>query len=270
MNQWKWCVEIDGKVIKGWYQDTNNDKWYHLNESTGVLDTGWFQDKDSRWYYLDEQNGDLKTGWIQLKSVWFYLESSSNGYMGECYINRTAIIDSRSYTFNENGHIIEDSNVSDSLVSEDCISFVKSFEGFFPNKYYDCVGVLTQGYGLTGKEIANLPDEITEEQASNLLKELINSNYAQVIKDDLDSKGITLTQNEFDALCSFAYNCGTDALLHQSTLYRNVCNGIKDADTILTNFQSWSNGGGKRIEGLYRRRTKEANIFNNADYTGNN
>lgn len=262
MNQWKWCVEVDGKVVKGWYFD--NGKWYHLDENTGVMNTGWFQDKDQRWYYLDEQNGDLKTGWIQLKNIWYYLEPSSNGYMGECYVNRTATIDNKSYSFDVNGHLIEDS-----LVSSKLVDFVKSFEGFFPNKYYDCVGVLTQGYGMTGDEIANLPNEISEETASNMLKDLINKKYAKTIKNDLNSKGITLNQNEFDALVSFAYNCGIDALLNQSTLYKNVCNGVKDSNTILANFQSWSNGGGKRIEGLYRRRTKEANIFNNADYTGN-
>jgi lysozyme len=264
MNQWKWCLtNSDGKIIKGWYFD--NGKWYHLNNDVGVLDTGWFQDKDQRWYYLDEVNGDLKTGWIQLKGVWFFLERDSNGYMGECYVNRTATIDGKSYSFDPQGHLI-----SNSLVSDNCINFVKSFEGFFPNKYYDCVGVLTQGYGMTGIEIANLPNEISEETASNMLKDLINKNYAQVIKDDLNNKGVSLSQNEFDALVSFAYNCGTDALLNQSTLYKNVCNGIRDYNTILGNFQSWSNGGGKRIEGLYRRRTKEANIFLNSDYTGNN
>jgi lysozyme len=262
MNNWKWCVQgTDGKTIKGWYKD--NDTWYYLNDE-GIMQVGWIQDKDQRWYYLDE-SGKLKTGWIQLKSIWYYLEPSSTGFMGECYINRTATIDGKSYTFNEDGHML-----SNSLVSEECINFVKSFEGFFPDKYYDCVGVLTQGYGMTGNEIANLPDEITEETAANMLKELINKNYAQVIKDDLDNKGVSLSQNEFDALVSFAYNCGTDALLRQSTLYKNVCNGIKDSDTITSNFIAWSNGGGKRIEGLYRRRTKEANIFNDADYTGNN
>lgn len=265
MSNWKWCLEENGKVVKGWYQDKTNGKWYHLSEDNGTLDLGWFQDKDKRWYYLDDKNGDLKTGWIQLKSIWYYLEPNSNGYMGSCYIDCTAIIDNVEYTFNENGHML-----NDSLVSDQCIDFVKSWEGFFANKYIDCVGVLTQGYGLTGSEITDLPDEITEETASNLLKDLINSNYAQVIKDNLNSKGVTLNQNEFDALVSFAYNCGTDALLNQSTLYKNVCNGVKDSDTITSNFQSWSNGGGQRIEGLYRRRTKEANMFLNADYTGNN
>lgn len=43
---------------------------------------------------------------------------------------------------------------------------------------------------------------------------------------------------------------------------------IGASDTITANFQAWSNGGGQRIEGLYRR-TKESAMFLNADYTGN-
>ncbi|BCZ47212.1 hypothetical protein psyc5s11_32790 [Clostridium gelidum] len=54
-----------------------------------------------------------------------------------------------------------------------------------------------------------------------------------------------------------------------STLYRNVCNGVRDINTITSNFVAWSNGGGKRIEGLYRRRNKEVDMFLNADYTEN-
>lgn len=266
MSNWKWCATDDsGKIIKGWYQDKDNGKWYHLSEETGVLDTGWLQDKNGNWYYLDEQNGDLKTGWIQLKSIWYYLEPQEGSTLGSCYINKTANIGGKSYTFDENGHML-----NDSLVSEQCIDFVKSFEGFYANKYYDSVGVLTQGYGMTGSEIANLPDETTEETASNMLKDLINKNYAKVIKEDLDNNGVTLSQNQFDALVSFAYNCGTEALLNQSTLYKNVVAGIRDINTIDSNFQAWSNGNGQKIEGLYRRRTKEANMFLNADYTGNN
>lgn len=261
MAQWKWCVEnSDGKVIKGWYQD--NDKWYYLNDE-GIMQTGWIQDKDRRWYYLDEAIGAMQTGWIELKGIWYYLEPNSNGYMGSCYIDCTVTIDGKEYVFDKDGHMLDDYLVSDKLVE-----FVKSFEGFYANKYYDCVGVLTQGYGMTGDEISNLPNAITEETASSMLKELINSKYALILKENLDSKGVTLNQNEFDALVSFAYNCGTGALLG-STLYKNVVTGIRDSNTIISNFQAWSNGGGKRIEGLYRRRTKEAAMFLNADYTGN-
>jgi len=263
MSQWKWCLEdANGKVIKGWYKD--NNKWYHLDETTGVMNTGWFKDKDKRWYYLDEKDGDMKTGWIQLKGEWYYLETNSNGYMGSMYCNGAYTIDGKSYSFNISGVLVEEN----SLVSQQCVDFIKSWEGFSPTPYYDEVGVLTLGYGMTGEEIEGI-SEVTEEKATSMLKDCINNKYAPVVKADLDSRGIVLNQNEFDALVSFAYNCGTDGLINQSTLYKNVIAGVRDSATITSNFQAWSNGGGQRIEGLYRRRTKEAAMFLNADYTGN-
>lgn len=261
MSQWKWCaVDDNGKVIKGWYQENNN--WYYLNDQ-GVMQTGWVKDLDGRWYYLDT-NGTMKTGWIQDKDKWYYLEPNSNGYKGSMYVNGTYLIDKKSYSFDSNGVWIQNNN----LVSQECIDFIKSWEGFYPEPYVDCVGVLTLGYGMTGDEIKGL-SSVTEPQASEMLKNLINTQYANVIKSDLDDKGVTLTQNEFDSFASFSYNCGTGALLG-STLYRNVVAGVRDPDTITANFQAWSNGGGQRIEGLYRRRTKEAAMFLYADYTGNN
>ncbi|NFO38867.1 cell wall-binding protein [Clostridium botulinum] len=263
MSNWKWCVQgTDGKVIKGWYQD--GDNWYYLNDE-GIMQIGWLKDKDGRWYYLDE-SGSMKTGWLKDKNKWYYLETNSTGYKGEMYCNCTSNIEGKSYTFNVSGAWIEDS-----LVSDKCINFIKSWEGFIKEgkKYYDCVGVLTQGYGLTGDEIKNLPEQISEPEAAALLKKIVNNKYARAIKNDLDSKKINLNQNEFDALVSFAYNCGTVGLLG-STLYKNIVAGIRDTDTITSNFVAWSNGGGKRIEGLYRRRTKEAAMFLDGDYTGNN
>lgn len=226
------------------------------------MNTGWFQDKDKRWYYLDETNGDMKTGWIQLRGVWYYLESNSNGYMGECYVNRTENIEDKEYSFDSNGHLLDKS-----LVSDECIDFIKSWEGFSADPYYDEVGVLTLGYGMTGEEIQGI-SEVTEEQATSMLKDWINNKYAPVIKADLDFKGVILNQNEFDALVSMAYNVGTGGLLG-STLYKNVVGGIRNNETIISNFQAWSKAGGQRLEGLYRRRTKEAAMFLNADYIGN-
>lgn len=258
MSNWKWCVENeDGTIAKGWYQDKG--KWYYLNNN-GVMQTGWIKDKDGRWYYLDS-NGAMKTGWLKYDDKWYYLEPNSTGYKGEMYCNGTYTIDGKEYTFKANGELIE------GLISDKLIDFIKSWEGYYATHYYDCVGVKTLGYGMTGEEIEGI-DYVTEEQATEMLKNWINKKYAPVIKSDLDSKGVILKQNEFDALVSFAYNCGTAGLLG-STLYKNIVAGIRDTNTITSNFQAWSNGGGKRIEGLYRRRTKEAAMFLNGDYTGN-
>ncbi|SFC63999.1 lysozyme [Clostridium uliginosum] len=259
MSQWKWCVQgEDGKVIKGWYEDDSN--WYYLNDE-GIMQTGWIKDKDGSWYYMNEQ-GSMQIGWIQLKGIWYYLEESSNGYKGKCYIDCTATINGKEYTFDKDGNMLDNS-----LVSDKCINFIKSWEGFSATPYYDEVGVLTLGYGMTGDEIKDL-SSVTESQASEMLKNLVNNNYAKAIKNNLDSKSISLKQNQFDALVSFAYNCGIGALF-SSTLYKNIVTGVRDKNIITSNFQAWSNGGGTRLEGLYRRRSREADMFLNEDYTGN-
>lgn len=229
-------------------------RWCLLDENTKNLLTGW-QLVEGKWYYLNP-NGTMLTGWLQYKNKWYYL--NDNGVMS-CDCVQT--IEGKEYKFDSNGAWIE------SIVSDAAIDFIKSWEGFSATPYSDEVGVKTLGYGMTGDEIEGI-ESVTEEQATQMLKDWIERKYAPVIKADLDTKGIILKQNEFDSLVSFAYNCGTGGLLN-STLYKRICQGVRDS-SLIANFQAWSNGNGKRIEGLYRRRTKEANMFLNADYTGNN
>ena len=102
-----------------------------------------------------------------------------------------------------------------------------------------------------------------------MLRDGINRRYAPPIKKDWDHKGVTCKQCALASLISFSFNCGVGALLG-STLYKNVVNGVRNSGTIMSNFTAWSNGGGRRIEGLYRRRVKEAKMFLYGDYTGNN
>lgn len=259
MSKWCWCLENEnGQLLTGWVQV--GDYWYYLKPN-GAMSTGWLQDPNSsKWYYLNS-NGQMQTGWLKDDNKWYYLEPNSTGYKGAMYQSCTASIDGKDYTFDSKGVW------QDSLASDSCIDFIKSWEGFSSTPYFDEVGVKTLGYGMTGEEIEGI-SSITEEEATNMLKDWIERKYAPVIKQDLDSKGIVLKQNEFDSLVSMAYNVGTSGVLG-STLYRNICNGVMDSATITANFQAWSMAGGKRLEGLYKRRTKEANMFLNADYTGN-
>ncbi|AGX43936.1 lysozyme [Clostridium saccharobutylicum] len=274
MSQWKWCAtDGNGKVIKGWYQDSNGI-WYHLNEDNGTMDTGWFHDRDGRWYYLAD-NGAMQTGWIQSKksNKWYYLNPNSDGYMGAMFTEGTYAINEKEYSFDSEGAWIENIN----LLSDKGADFIGSWEGFWSKADYDpCYpGVekyITIGYGTT---MEARPDVFTDgintkctiEQAREWLEEEAQS-CAKTIKSDLDIRGVSLSQNELDALISFAYNCGAGALLG-STLYRNICDNIKDGDTITSNFQAWSKANGATVQGLYKRRTSEAVLFLNADYTGN-
>ncbi|WP_428840941.1 glycoside hydrolase family protein [Clostridium butyricum] len=246
-----------------WFKYPKDNKWYYFDDNCYMVSNKWIID-NGKWYRLGP-DGAMLIGWFQdADGLWYYLDIDK-GYM---YSNCRILIDGKYYSFDSHGHWIEN---EEGAVSEQAIDFIKSWEGFYSEPYYDCVGVKTLGYGMTGEEIRGL-DYVTEEQATSMLKDWINRKYAPVIKNDLDARGIILKQCEFDALVSFAYNCGTSKTngLLGSTLYRNICNGVRDPETITANFQAWSNGGGKRIEGLYRRRTKEASMFLYGDYTGNN
>lgn len=243
----------------GWIKKDNN--WYYYKADK--KQTGWLKNTDNRWYYLQANTGIMRTGWINYKGKQCYLAEKASGKFkeGQAYQNITVVFSGVSYKFDNDCYAIK---VDNSLVSDSLINFVKSYEGFSAIKYKDAVGVLTQGYGLTGKYIANLPASITEEKATELLKEVINKDYAFKIKADLDSKGITLKQWQFDALVSMSYNIGTAGLL-SSTLYKRICAGVRNS-SLKDNFIVWSNAGGKRLQGLYNRRVEEYNMFMYSDY----
>ena len=69
----------------------------------------------------------------------------------------------------------------------------------------------------------------------------------------------TINQSQFDALCSFAYNCGVGNL-KSSTLLKKV-NVNPDDPTIKDEFLKWTKGGGKTLPGLVKRRTEEAQLY---------
>ncbi|MNN58264.1 Lysozyme RrrD [compost metagenome] len=74
------------------------------------------------------------------------------------------------------------------------------------------------------------------------------------------SKAVTvaLNQNQFDALVSLAYNIGASAF-SQSTLVKKLnANDIRGA---ADQFDVWVNAGGKRMQGLVNRRSKEKQLF---------
>ena len=69
---------------------------------------------------------------------------------------------------------------------------------------------------------------------------------------------IALNQAQFDALLSFAYNCG-EGNLGKSTLLRKLNAG--DFAAAALEFPRWNRGGGRVLPGLTRRRLSEALLF---------
>lgn len=254
--------------------DTRQGQWYYLDKD-GRMVTGWFQTAiDNNTWFYSKDTGEMATGWILLNNKWYYLEEQSNGHKGACYVNGTYAIGGKSYTFNKDGVW----QGITSLLSDVGAEFIGSWEGFYSKAYEDPYypgnqSWWTIGYGttyaVTPEAFPNgLSSTCTKEQAIGWLKDEAK-NCAEIIKCNLDSKGVSLNQNQLDALISFAYNCGTSALLG-STLYRNIVAGVRYSATITANFQAWSKANGQTSAGLLKRRNSEAALFLNGDYTGNN
>ncbi|QLY02318.1 lysozyme [Citrobacter sp. RHBSTW-00599] len=144
--------------------------------------------------------------------------------------------------------------------SEKGIKNIKDFEGCSLTAYPDPGtggAPWTIGYGWThhvdGKPIK--PGmTIKQETADRLLKTGLVSYENDVLK----MTKVKLTQGQFDALVSFAYNVGSRAL-STSTLLRKLNDG--DMKGAADEFLRWNKAGGKVLNGLTRRREAERALF---------
>ena len=137
-------------------------------------------------------------------------------------------------------------------IGEKGLELIKSFEGLRLRAYLCPAKVWTIGYGHTGDVRGG--QVITQSQADDLLKQDLRRFEIAVRK----LAKVPLTQNQFDALVSFAYNVG-EAALSRSTLLRKLNAG--DLAGTKLEFAKWNKGGGKVLAGLTRRRDAEANLF---------
>lgn len=142
-------------------------------------------------------------------------------------------------------------------VSADGVELVAGFEGFRPRVYRDAVGVETIGYGETARPIIERyrAQGITEPVARQLLKDRLNYVYGKSVRRLVS---VPLSQRQFDALVSFTYNLGAGAL-STSTLLGEL--NHKHYAKAANEFLKWDKAGGRRLEGLTRRRRAERALF---------
>ena len=142
--------------------------------------------------------------------------------------------------------------------SDKGVALIKQFEGFRSKPYLCPAGVPTIGYGSTyypdGKKVTLRDKPVTEADATAMLRSMLIryengvSRYVQV----------PITQGQFDALVSFAYNLGL-AALKGSTLLRLV--NERNYVGAAAQFSRWNKAGGKVLPGLTRRREAERKLF---------
>lgn len=128
------------------------------------------------------------------------------------------------------------------------IDLIKKYEGCRLDAYKCPAGVWTIGYGHTGDV---KPDQrITQAQAEAILiadlekvEKKVNIYYSRY----------RWTQNEFDALVSFAFNLGS---IDQLT-----AGGTRSREVIAEKMLLYNKAAGKVLPGLTRRRSEERALF---------
>lgn len=138
--------------------------------------------------------------------------------------------------------------------SQACVENIKHFEGFRSKPYRCPAGVPTIGYGHTDGVRMTDP-AITEAQAEELLRMDLQAFAAGVNR----LVRVALTQGQFDALVSFAYNVGLGNL-QRSTLLKKLNAG--DYSGAAAEFGRWTKAAdGQQLPGLVRRRAAERALF---------
>lgn len=133
-------------------------------------------------------------------------------------------------------------------ISTTGLNLIKSFEGCRLTAYLCPAGVWTIGYGHTGNVKSG--QKITQKQADNYLKSDLTRFEKHVMSFN---KIYKWTQNEFDAMVSFAYNVGSITQL--------TANGTRTKKQISEKILAYDKAAGRTLAGLTRRRQAEKALF---------
>ena len=145
-------------------------------------------------------------------------------------------------------------------ISSKGLSIIKKFEGYSSTSYLCPAGISTIGYGSTyyenGTRVTLDDKSISKALAEQILEYQVSKVYGAAVNRYVN---VPLTQNQFDAITSLAYNIGVGNL-QRSTLLRKLNQGkYKKA---AKEFSKWRRSGGKVLKGLVKRRKAETDLFN--------
>jgi lysozyme len=130
------------------------------------------------------------------------------------------------------------------------LGLIKRFEGFSSTVYICPAGYPTIGYGHLVRDNEKF-ETISQEAAEVLLRIDVESAEHAVLR----LIDIPLTDGQFDALVSFTFNLGAGAF-QRSTLRRKV--NRQAHGEVPEQLMRWVWAGGRRLNGLVRRRNSEA------------
>lgn len=135
-------------------------------------------------------------------------------------------------------------------INKSGLNLITKYEGCKLTSYICPAGVLTIGYGHTGKDVK--PNQtISKKKAINLLKKDLARFERHVQSYNYIYEW---TDNEFSALVSFAFNIGN---IDQLTSY-----GTRTRSQIRSAMLKYVKANGKTLQGLVKRRKAELKLFN--------
>lgn len=136
-------------------------------------------------------------------------------------------------------------------INAEGLKIIQDCEGLRLEVYRDPIGLPTVGWGHMDRRM-RFGDKITLDKAQELLKsDLLGTERA--VSAYLS---VPLTDNQFSALVSFAFNVGG---WRSSTLFKLLSQKkyVEAADE----FPKWCHAGGKVLDGLLTRRKMEQSLF---------
>ena len=142
-------------------------------------------------------------------------------------------------------------------ITQEGLDLIKRFEGFSPTIYICPAGYPTIGYGhvVRDGELEQFAEGVSQEEGEELLR--MDIRWAE--RGVLHLINVPLTDGQFDALVSFTFNLGSGAL-QRSTLRRKV--NREEHYEVPNQLMRWVWAGGRKLNGLIKRRLAEATLYN--------
>lgn len=75
-----------GRMQIGWHHDEHDRRWYHFDETSGIMQTGW-QEINGKWYYFATSASADTYEYDAVSEKWYYKDSTSVRPYGSMYIN---------------------------------------------------------------------------------------------------------------------------------------------------------------------------------------
>jgi len=148
------------------------------------------------------------------------------------------------------------------------LEFIAKWEGTVLKPYKDVAGLRTIGVGHLIVAGENFPDgvSITKDQALDILARDVGKCEVAIEKNIK----VPLTQNQFDALVSFGFNCGTGMYTSSDACKElNKGNYAGVGPGLMQHNHARINGVLAVVPGLTKRRQEESDMFNSVDVPDN-